>query len=337
MGGKLLTVVLAFLLMFPQLVHADSKMMLIRELQKQPVEYAPEVNYDIYLVSLETIAVARSGIHNNYTLRILQINRLRLENDQRPDGSFPLMITFDVSGVPFCDAYYPSGLLGGTCSYPECLYGFSLKKCPEFSYVITCSRAASTALALYALLDAGEPENSPAIRKGVEYLLKSSVNGTYWTYSYTVPSSRGGSASCEEDFQKKPSLVATAYAVALLHRLGYNVSKSLRWLKENLKPENLLNREYLAYFNGSPPWQYSFPFYQLGFPSVHLLHREPFEALALPLTLLNGEGLKIGGDAAAVMALILNRTRLNFAGEYLLLVRLIHGKIRTPHTNLKSI
>ncbi|WP_456453944.1 hypothetical protein [Thermococcus sp.] len=132
-----------------------------------------------------------------------------------------------------------------------------------------------------------------------------------------MPSSRGGSASCEEDFQKKPSLVATAYAVALLHRLGYNVSKSLRWLKENLKPENLLNREYLAYFNGSPPWQYSFPFYQLGFPSVHLLHREPFEALALPLTLLNGE---VGGDAAAVMALILNRTRLNFAGKYLLLV-----------------
>ncbi|WP_461867010.1 hypothetical protein [Thermococcus sp.] len=261
MRYKHLTIMLIFLLIFPQFTHAGdaSKMLLIKELQEQPVIYGTEVNYDIYLVSLETIAIARSGIQNNYTSRILQMNRLWLENHQLPDGSFPPMITFDLSGIPFCDAYYPSGLQGGACGYAECLYGFSLKKCPEFGYVITCSKSASTALALYALLDAGESKNSPVIRKGVEYLLNASVNGTYWQYSYTVHSSKGGSSSCEEGFQKKPSLVSTAYAIALLHRLGYNVSKPLNWLSENLKPKNLVNRQYLAYFNGSSQLQYNFP------------------------------------------------------------------------------
>lgn len=105
-------------------------------------------------------------------------------------------------------------------------------------------------------------------------------NGTYWTYVYTVSSSKVGVSSCEEaekvwGFKEKPSLVATAYAVALLHRLGYNVSKSLQWLNSNLKPENLINKDYLTYLlkNETHKWEYSFPFHQLGFPSVHFYHR----------------------------------------------------------------
>ncbi len=64
---------LIFLVVFSQPAYSGdaSKMMLIEELQKQPLRYGAEVSYDLYLLSLETIAIARSGILNNYTSRYL--------------------------------------------------------------------------------------------------------------------------------------------------------------------------------------------------------------------------------------------------------------------------
>ena len=122
---------------------------------------------------LKIIAVARSGLKEE---KITEEYSEQLKSLQHDDGSFPPIITFDVSGVPFCDAYYYAGRSKEFESFPSCLYDFSFKKCPEYSYITTCSRAASTALVLYALLDAGEPKDSPVIKKGVQYLLKTMKN-----------------------------------------------------------------------------------------------------------------------------------------------------------------
>ncbi len=322
---KKLSVIMIILLFLPLAAafsFEEVKTEVIQKLEAQSEFESPELSYAIYVRSLEIIAGARSGIPEG---EIVTKYAEWLKSLQEDDGSFPPIITFDVSGVPFCGAYYYAERPKGFEGFPSCLYGFSFKKCPEYSYITTCSKAASTALILYALLDAGEPKNSPVIKKGVQYLLKTMKNGTYWTYVYTVSSSKVGFSSCEEaekvwGFREKPSLVATAYTVALLHRLGYNVSKSLQWLNSNLKPENLINKDYLAYLleNETPKWKYNFPFYQLGFPSVHFYHREPFESLVVPLVLIKEEGLEINQSAVRFMVSILNKTRISPAGDYTL-------------------
>ncbi|NJE07523.1 hypothetical protein E3E31_03115 [Thermococcus sp. M39] len=325
---KKLSLILVMALILTSQVGAvpldEAKRDIIKKLSQDEFFENAELSYAIYVRSLEIIAVARSGIPEG---EIVKEYAEWLKSLQEDDGSFPPIITFDVSGVPSCDAYYYAERPKGFEGFPSCLYGFSFKKCPEYSYITTCSRAASTALILYALLDAGEPRNSPVIKKGVQYLLKTMKNGTYWTYVYTVSSSKVGVSSCKEaekvwGFKEKPSLVATAYAVALLHRLGYNVSKSLQWLNSNLKPENLINKDYLTYLleNETPKWEYSFPFYQLGFPSVHFYHREPFESLVVPLVLIKEEGSEINQSAVRFIVSILNKTRISFAGDYTLYI-----------------
>lgn len=327
MNIKRLSFLLLILILTPQ-VRATSideaKKDVIEEIiQDKSIENA-ELGYKIYVRSLEIIAVARSGLKEE---KITEEYSEWLKSLQRDDGSFPPIITFDVSGVPFCDAYYYAERPKEFESFPSCLYGFSFKKCPEYSYITTCSRVASTALVLYALLDAGEPEDSPVIKKGVQYLLKTMKNGTYWSYFYTVSSSKVGHSSCEKaeaiwSFKETPSLVSTAYAIALLHRLGYDVSKPLQWLNSNLEPKNLMNKEYLAFFidNETPKWSYNFPFYQLGFPSVHTSHREPFESLIIPLVLIKEEGLELNPDIVDFMASVLNKTKLSFTDYYALYV-----------------
>jgi len=316
-------ILLVLILLTPQVgaVSPDeAKKDVIKELvQDKSIENA-ELNYRIYVRSLEIIAIARSGLKER---EVIEEYAKWLKSLQEADGSFPPIITFDVSGVPFCDAYYYAERPKGFESFPSCLYGFSLRKCPEYSYVITCSRVASTALVLYALLDAGEPKNSPVIKNGVQYLLRTMKNGTYWTYVYTISSSKSGYSTCEEaekiwGFKETPSLVSTAYAIALLHRLGYDVSKPLEWLNSNFEPKNLMNEKYLEYLleNETSEWGYNFPFYQLGFPSVHFFHREPFESLVIPLVLIKEEELELNQNAISFVVSVLNKTKLSFSDYY---------------------
>lgn len=316
-------ILLVLILLTPQAgaVSLDeAKKDVIKELVQDKSIKNADLNYRIYVRSLEIIAIARSGFKER---EIIEEYAKWLKSLQEADGSFPPIITFDVPGVPFCDAYYYAERPKDFESFPSCLYGFSLRKCPEYSYVITCSRVASTALILYALLDAGEPEDSPVIKNGVQYLLKTMKNETYWTYVYTISSSKGGYSTCEEaekiwGFKETPSLVSTAYAIALLHRLGYDVSKPLEWLNSNFEPKNLMNEKYLAYFleNETPEWGYNFPFYQLGFPSVHFLHREPLESLVVPLVLIKEEGLELNQTAINFVVSVLNKTKLSFTNYY---------------------
>lgn len=324
---KLLFILITLLILTPQTeaisIDEAKKDIIEKIIEDKYIENA-ELSYKIYVRSLEIIAIARSGVKEE---KIIKEYSEWLKSLQSDDGSFPPIVTFDVSGVPFCDAYYYAERPKEFEGFPSCLYGFSFKKCPEYSYITTCSRAASTALVLYALLDAGEPEDSPAVKKGVQYLLKTMKNGTYWTYVYTISSSKVGRSSCKEaeaiwGFKETPSLVSTAYAIALLHRLGYDVSKPLEWLNSNLEPKNLMNEEYLPFFidNETPKWNYNFPFYQLGFPTVHVSHREPLESLIIPLVLIKEEGLELNQNAVDFVVSILNSTKLSFDDYYALYV-----------------
>jgi len=193
----------------------------------------------VYYLYIQTIALARSG----YDRKELEKLREMIKSLQRKDGSFP--------SIPLQETIY----------YPWSVDGMT-------SYYCEKSKAGSTALALLALLDAGEPPNSKAVQKGVQYLLqttkegpfhpnvtefvpmcysenwtrvpcnialpKNVTNGAYWL-TEVCRSGRDGGGSCIE----LPGIVTTAYVTALLHRLGYDVKEEMEFLKEYLTMDTL--------------------------------------------------------------------------------------------------
>jgi len=198
----------------------------------------------IYYLYIETISLVRSGYNES------RLERLRetIKSLQERDGSFP--------AVPLQETIY----------YPWSTDGMTFEYCES-------SKAGSTALALLALLDAGEDPNSEVIQKGVEYLLETVrrqpyypdenvssfvpacygenwtnvpcksafpsnvTQGAYWT-TRVCRMDREGFSVCIE----VPGVATTAYATALFHKLGYDVRDELKFLQEYLTLDNLINR-----------------------------------------------------------------------------------------------
>lgn len=122
---KKLSVIMIILLFLPSAAafsFEEAKTEVIQKLEAQSEFENPELSYAIYVRSLEIIAVARSGIPEG---EIVKGYAEWLKSLQEDDGSFPPLITFDVSGVPSCDAYYYAERPKGVEGFPSCLYGFS--------------------------------------------------------------------------------------------------------------------------------------------------------------------------------------------------------------------
>lgn len=272
----------------------------------------------IYYLYIETISLARSGYNKS------KVEKLKdtIKSLQERDGSFP--------AIPLQETIY----------YPWSTDGMTFEYCES-------SKASSTALALLALLDAGEDPNSEVIQKGVEYLLgtvrrqpyypdenvsrfvpachgenwtnvpcKSAfpsnvTQGVYWT-TRVCRMDRGGFSVCIE----VPGIVTTAYATALLHKLGYDVRDELKFLQEYLILDNLINRplsscciefanistrdlepgELKIYYSPRrpPKWWWR---EDLAFPVNDFDYRDPYNSLALPLLYLREEGLIFENNA----------------------------------------
>jgi len=203
---------------------------------------------EFYLTCLKIIALARSGFPRDSP----DFQKLveGIKSKQLKDGSFPPIITND----------YPKA--EGEWFYWE------------------KSKAAGTALALLALLEAGESPNSEVVTKGIKFLLANKTN-EYWTSTVYIDWERSGIKRIGEF----PSLVATAYATALLHKLGYNVTDSWQWLRANLNTKNLTRN-------------YAFDNLFVGFlfPMPYRDFRMPYESLSLPLLYLREEGFKLNNE-----------------------------------------
>ncbi|EHR79677.1 hypothetical protein OCC_00432 [Thermococcus litoralis DSM 5473] len=272
----------------------------------------------IYYLYIETISLVRSG----YNESRLEKLRETIKSLQERDGSFP--------AVPLQETIY----------YPWSTDGMTFEYCES-------SKAGSTALALLALLEAGENPNSEVIQKGVQYLLETmkrkpyypdenvsrfvpgcygenwtiipcrsafpsnATHGAYWT-TRVCRMDRGGFSVCIE----VPGVATTAYATALLHKLGYDVRDELKFLQEYLTLDNLINRPLsscciefanistkdlepgelkIYYSHRRPPkWWWR---EDLAFPVNDFDYRDPYESLALPLLYLREEGLIFENNA----------------------------------------
>ncbi len=265
----------------------------------------------IYYLYIEAISLARSGYKGD---KLIELKRT-IESLQEGDGSFP--------PIPLQETVY----------YPWSIDGMTFEYCEE-------SRAGSTALALLALLDAGESPNSKVVQRGVHYLLKTVrrepyspdenvsqfvpqcygenwsaepcrlalpdnvTKGAYWT-TRVCRAGRDGYSVCIE----VPGVVTTAYAAALLHKLGYDVGDELKFLREYLTLGNLMDRPLgsccIGFANFStgdlkpgevgvfysprrPPWWWM---EDLSFPVNDFDFRDPYESLALALLYLKAEGI----------------------------------------------
>ncbi|HII68060.1 MULTISPECIES: hypothetical protein [Thermococcus] len=203
---------------------------------------------ELYLSCLKVIALARSSFPKDSP----DFQRLveEIKSKQLKDGSFPPIITDD---------------------YP--------KEEGEWFYWEK-SKAAGTALALLALLEAGESPNSEVVTKGIKFLLANKTED-YWTSTVYMDWEKTGIKRIGEF----SSLVATAYATALLHKLGYNVTDSWEWVRVNLNAKNLTRN-------------YSFGNFFTGFlfPQPYRDFRMPYESLTLPLLYLTEEGFKVDNE-----------------------------------------
>jgi len=254
---KIILIVLVLLVSLPfSLVQSVSveKDYQMKTLYSYPKNYGissydfVEKSDDFYLTCLKVIALARSGFPRDSP----EFQRLvgEIKSKQFENGSFPSIITDDYSRAE-----------------GEWLYWEK-------------SKAAGTALALLALLEAGENPNSKVITKGIRFLLANKTN-EYWTATVYLDWERSGIKRIGEF----PSLVATAYATALLHKLGYNVTDSWEWLKANLNIKNLTRN-------------YGFDNFFVGFlfPQPYRDFRMPYESLVLPLLYLREEGFKLNNE-----------------------------------------
>ncbi|MBO8174993.1 MAG: hypothetical protein H0Z18_07025 [Thermococcus sp.] len=254
---KIILIVLVLLVSLPfSLVQSVSmeKDYQMKTLYSYPKNYGissydfVEKSDDFYLTCLKVIALARSDFPKDSP----EFQRLveEIKSKQFEDGSFPSIITDDYSRAE-----------------GEWLYWEK-------------SKAAGTALALLALLEAGENPNSKVITKGIKFLLANKTND-YWTATVYLDWERSGIKRIRE----LPSLVATAYATALLHKLGYNVTDSWEWLKASLNIKNLTRN-------------YGFDNFFVGFlfPQPYRDFRMPYESLVLPLLYLREEGFKLNNE-----------------------------------------
>ncbi|WP_457752059.1 hypothetical protein [Thermococcus sp.] len=150
-------------------------------------------------LSVSIIALHRSGYNGS-----LEELASRLKALQAEDGSFPAIVTND---GPFEDASDLSVLFF------------------EFS------KPAGTALAALALIEAGEPLDSPQVTKAVGYLEKSKKHD-HWESSVFRYHQEYSTAF--EYIGNFSSVVATAYATTLFRLVGKNVTDEWHWLNETL-------------------------------------------------------------------------------------------------------
>ena len=230
-------------------------------------------NDTFYLACLKVIALARSGYPKNST-EFRQLVEW-IKSKQREDGSFPAIITDD---------------------YPD----------PDSEWFYwELSRPAGTGLAILALLEAGESPTSKEIDKAAQFLLKNE-SGNHWTSSvYTFWEKTG-----LHKLNESPSIVATAYAIAALSRIGHNVSEEWKWLEERLTPERLVH----PYVNNT--------FTGFMFPMPYRDMRAPYESILLPLLFLKEENMSPPEGTLDFISSLLERTqylknttlRLSFRG-----------------------
>ncbi|ASA78475.1 prenyltransferase/squalene oxidase repeat-containing protein [Thermococcus sp. 5-4] len=230
-------------------------------------------NETFYLACLKVIALARSGYPRNSTEFRALVEWIKSRQDK--DGSFPAIITDD---------------------YPE----------PDSEWFYwELSRSAGTGLAILALLGAGESPDSREIEKAAQFLLKNE-SGNHWGSTVYLFWEQTGLNAVNES----PSIVATAYAIAALSRLGHNVSEEWRWLEERLTPERLVSPYLDNTFTG------------FIFPMPYRDIRPPYESIVLPLLFLREENMRPPKGTLDFIASLLERTqylgnatlRLSFRG-----------------------
>lgn len=230
-------------------------------------------NETFYLACLKVIALARSGYPKNSTEFRALVEWIKSKQDK--DGSFPAIITDD---------------------YPE----------PDSEWFYwELSRPAGTGLAILALLEAGESPSSKEIEKAAQFLLKNE-SGNHWESEVYIFWEQTGLNAVNEP----PSIVATAYAIAALSRLGHNASEEWKWLEERLTPERLLS----SYLNNT--------FTGFIFPMAYRDMRGAYESIVLPLLFLREENMSPPKGTLDFIASLLERTqylgnatlRLSFRG-----------------------
>ncbi|WP_297437294.1 prenyltransferase/squalene oxidase repeat-containing protein [Thermococcus sp.] len=222
--------------------------------------YAFRENETFYLTCLKVIALARSGYPRNST-EFRQLVEW-IESKQSEDGSFPAIITDD---------------------YPE----------PDSEWFYwELSRSAGTGLAILALLEAGESSNSMEIQKAAQFLLRNE-SGDHWGSTVYLFWEQTGL----HELNESPSIVATAYAIAALSRLGHNVSEEWRWLEERLTPERLVG-PYLDNF-----------FTDFLFPMPYRDMRGAYESIVLPLLFLREEKVSPPKETLDFISSLLERTQ----------------------------
>ncbi|WP_461864325.1 prenyltransferase/squalene oxidase repeat-containing protein [Thermococcus sp.] len=230
-------------------------------------------NESFYLTCLKVIALARSGYPRNSS--DFQALIREIESRQGKDGSFPAIITDDYI-EPDSEWFYWE-----------------------------LSKAAGTGLAILALLEAGESPDSKEIEKATRFLLKNESEN-HWTSKVYLYWDKTGLHRLNES----PSLVATAYAVAALSRVGHNVSREWEWLRERLTPERLVEPYADNFFTG------------FIFPMPYRDMRAPYESVALPLLFLREENMTVPRKTLDFISSLLKETqyvgnatlRLSFKG-----------------------
>ncbi|BAD86027.1 hypothetical membrane protein [Thermococcus kodakarensis KOD1] len=216
------------------------------------------------MACLKVIALARSGYPRNSSEFLELVEWIK--SRQRGDGSFPAVITDD---------------------YPE--------SDSEWFYW-ELSKAAGTGLAILALLEAGENPNSKEIEEAAQFLLKNESKN-YWTSTVYLYWEKTGLHKVNES----PSIVATAYAVAALSRLGYNVSREWKWLRERLTRERLITPYLDNFFTG------------FLFPMPYRDMRAPYESIVLPLLFLREENMTLPNETLEFIASLFEETQ--YAGN----------------------
>ena len=217
-------------------------------------------NESFYLSCLKLIALARSGYPRNSS--DFQALVREVESKQGKDGSFPAIITDDYI-EPDSEWFYWE-----------------------------LSKAAGTGLAILALLEAGESPDSKEIEKAAQFLLKNETEN-HWTSEVYIFWDKTGLHRLNES----PSLVATAYSIAALSRLGHNVSREWAWLRERLTPGRLVEPYTDNFFTG------------FIFPMPYLDMRAPYESVALPLLFLREGNMTVPRKTLDFMSSLLKETQ----------------------------
>ena len=226
-----------------------------------------EDNESFYLTCLKVIALARSGyLRNSSEFRVLVRG---IESKQGEDGSFPAIVTDD---------------------YIEPDSGW---------FYWELSKAAGTGLAILALLEAGESPNSKEIEKAAQFLLRNETKN-HWTSEVYIYWEQTGL----HEVNWSSSLVATAYSIAALKRLGHNVSREWAWLRKRLTPGRLVEPYINNFFTG------------VIFPMPYRDMRAPYESVVLPLLFLREGNMTVPRKTLDFMSSLLKETQ--YSGNVML-------------------